>query len=85
MRARHDVVVRAFALEHVECGLRPGDPCRKPLTVAGHHLTAGRCGPGGRRRPDIREPASFEITDRRHPVQVSVGVAATVTRAGRCQ
>ena len=31
------------------------------------------------------KPASFEITDRRHPVQVRVGVAATVTRAGRCQ
>ena len=67
MRARHDVVVRAFALEHVECGLRPGDPCRQPLTVAGHHLTAGRCGPGGQHRPDIRESEARLLRDHRSP------------------
>ncbi|MCI0689115.1 MAG: transposase [Sporichthyaceae bacterium] len=88
MRARHDVVVRArAALEHVECGLCPGDPRLQPLTVAGHHLMAGRCGPCGQYRPDVRESEArlLRDQDRRHPVQVRVGVAAAVTRAGRCQ
>lgn len=87
MRARHDVVVRAVALDHVECGPRPRDPCQQPLAVAGHHLAAGRCGPGGQHRPDVRELEArlLRDQDRRHPAQVRVGVAAAVARAGRCQ
>jgi hypothetical protein len=72
MWARHDVVVRAFlaALQHVECGLRQGDPCQQPLAVAGHHLMADRCGPGSQHRPDVRESEARLLRDhdRRHPV-----------------
>lgn len=86
MRTRQDVVVRAFqtALEHVQRGLRPGGPCRRSLAVPGPHLATGRCGRGGRHRPDIREPEARLLRDQdgRHPVPVRwTTVSSTSTRS----
>lgn len=88
MRARHDVVVRAWAaLDHVEGGLCTGDLCLQPFAVADHHLVAGRSGRGGQHRPDVGESEARFLgdQDRRHLVHVRVGVAAAAARAGGCQ
>jgi len=50
VRARHEVVVRAVAVEELERGLGPRDPGSQPGPLAGRHRRPSGRGPGGQHR-----------------------------------